>query len=71
MFKKFLFFLCLAPLVSCAQREGNYVRDNYIKIDTTIIMRDGVKLYTIIYVPKDNTRTYPILMERTPYSAWT
>ncbi len=69
MFKKFLFFLCLAPLVSCAQREGNYVRDNYIKIDTTIIMRDGVKLYTIIYVPKDNTRTYPILMERTPYSA--
>lgn len=29
-------------------------------------MRDGVKLYTIIYQPKDNSTAYPILMERTP-----
>ncbi|MBP9099196.1 MAG: CocE/NonD family hydrolase [Ferruginibacter sp.] len=32
-------------------------------------MRDGIKLYTVIYVPKDNTEKYPFLMERTPYSA--
>ena len=32
-------------------------------------MRDGVKLFTAVYVPKDKTKTYPILMKRTPYSA--
>ena len=31
-------------------------------------MRDGVHLYTVAYVPKDRSRTYPILMTRTPYS---
>ncbi len=50
-------------------QTGNYVKDNYIKIDTTISMRDGVKLYTVIYVPTDNSEKYPILMQRTPYSS--
>jgi hypothetical protein len=31
-------------------------------------MRDGVKLFTAVYAPKDNSRTYPILLLRTPYS---
>ena len=31
-------------------------------------MRDGVKLFTSIYVPKDSTEKHPILMERTPYN---
>ena len=31
-------------------------------------MRDGVKLFTAIYEPKENSGAYPILMERTPYS---
>ncbi len=31
-------------------------------------MRDGVKLYTAVYVPKDTTQTYPFMMKRTPYS---
>jgi predicted acyl esterase len=31
-------------------------------------MRDGIKLYTIIYLPKDKSEKYPFLMERTPYS---
>lgn len=34
-----------------------------------IPMRDGVKLYTAVYVPKDGSADHPILMERTPYSA--
>src|SRR6185436_7101517 len=42
---------------------------NYIKIDTTITMRDGIKLYTVIYVPKDDSQDYPFLLDRTPYSA--
>ena len=48
----------------------NYVKENYTKIDTTIAMRDGIKLYTIIYIPKDSSQQYPILMQRTPYSSW-
>jgi putative CocE/NonD family hydrolase len=32
-------------------------------------MRDSVRLYTVIYTPKDSSRKYPVLMERTPYSA--
>ena len=31
-------------------------------------MRDGVHLYTTVYVPKDNSKRYPILFTRTPYS---
>jgi putative CocE/NonD family hydrolase len=31
-------------------------------------MRDGVKLFTAVYVPKDESRQYPILLNRTPYS---
>src|SRR6185437_13040064 len=43
--------------------------DNYTKMDTTIAMRDGIKLYTVIYVPKDQSQKYPFLIERTPYSS--
>ena len=31
-------------------------------------MRDGVKLFTSIYIPKDKTQLYPILLNRTPYT---
>ena len=31
-------------------------------------MRDGIKLFTSIYIPKDKTSKHPILMTRTPYS---
>jgi predicted acyl esterase len=31
-------------------------------------MRDGVRLFTAVYVPKDDARPYPILLNRTPYS---
>src|SRR4026207_112701 len=51
-----------------AQQDQNYVKENYKKVDTTITMRDGIKLYTCIYIPKDEAQQFPILMERTPYS---
>src|SRR5258708_38041562 len=46
------------------------IRARYTKFEFRIPMRDGVKLFTAVYVPKDAspTRTYPFLMERTPYS---
>ncbi len=52
-----------------AQVKDNFVIDNFIKLDTSIVMRDGIKLKTIIYIPKDQTEKYPFLIERTPYSA--
>ncbi len=45
-----------------------YVRAHYDKREVTIPMRDGVRLFTAIYTPKDTTRGYPILLFRTPYS---
>ena len=44
------------------------VREHYTKFEFAIPMRDGVKLFTSIYVPKDISRTFPFLMDRTPYS---
>ena len=68
-----IFFLsvsfCFALINVMAQNQSNFVKDNYTKIDTVITMRDGVKLYTVIYMPKDESQAYPFLMERTPYSA--
>ena len=49
-------------------QTGFSVRDNYTKTDVSIPMRDGKKLYTVIFAPKDGSKNYPILMERTPYS---
>ncbi len=47
-----------------------YTREHYDKREIQIPMRDGVKLYTVLYVPKDADRVrYPILLTRTPYSA--
>ncbi|CAM1343802.1 CocE/NonD family hydrolase [Tenacibaculum amylolyticum] len=52
-----------------APAEDTYVKDNYNKQEVAITMRDGVKLHTTIYSPKDTSKTYPILLQRTPYSA--
>jgi putative CocE/NonD family hydrolase len=46
----------------------NYIRLHYIKSEHMIPMRDGVKLFTSVFVPRDNTRTYPFMMKRTPYN---
>ncbi|CAG4989300.1 Cocaine esterase [Dyadobacter sp. CECT 9275] len=54
-----------------AQTPGNnFVKDNYTKFEYQIPMRDGVKLFTAVYVPKDAApeRKYPFIMQRTPYS---
>ena len=43
-------------------------KDFYNKKEIAIPMRDGIKLHTTIYFPKDTSKKYPILMSRTPYS---
>jgi putative CocE/NonD family hydrolase len=67
---KLLVLLCITALFARAQKNNRstFVKENYSKIDTTITMRDGIKLYTIIYIPRDQSQKYPFLIERTPYS---
>jgi putative CocE/NonD family hydrolase len=49
--------------------QENYVEENYDKKEVYITMRDGIKLHTTIYSPKDTSQEYPILLQRTPYSS--
>ena len=47
------------------------IRENYTKFEYRIPARDGVLLFVSVYVPKDvfsDARTYPVMMQRTPYS---
>jgi putative CocE/NonD family hydrolase len=44
------------------------IKEHYTKYEYRIPMRDGVHLFTSIYVPKDSSKTFPFLIDRTPYS---
>lgn len=69
---RFAIALLLAGCALWAQPAGDetaaYIRANYTKFEYRIPMRDGKRLFTAVYVPKDETKPYPILMNRTPYS---
>jgi len=65
-----LIYLILLLAGSLTGNAQNFVKDNYSKREVYIPMRDGVRLFTSIYIPKDQAHgPYPFLMERTPYSA--
>lgn len=49
--------------------DSVYMRTNYSKSEHLIAMRDGIKLYTIVYTPKDTSKKYPFLLNRTCYNA--
>lgn len=67
------FFILLYLFISLpvlAQTEPEFdVAANYTKKEVDITMRDGIKLHTTIFSPKDTSKKYPILMSRTPYSS--
>ncbi|MDZ4714101.1 MAG: CocE/NonD family hydrolase [Cytophagales bacterium] len=64
-----LVLICLVAVGAQAQMPDSvYARQHYDKFEYQIPMRDGVKLFTAVYVPKDKSRTYPVLMQRTCYS---
>ena len=65
----------LALPILCAQQaapaapQEDYVKAHYTKYEFRIPMRDGKRLFTAVYVPKDAAGgPYPFLMDRTPYS---
>ncbi|MBO0722704.1 MAG: X-Pro dipeptidyl-peptidase, partial [Blastocatellia bacterium] len=61
-----LSFYFSPPATSAFQ---NSMKDRYLKSEYQIPMRDGKKLYAAVYAPKDTSQKYPILLNRTPYSA--
>ena len=68
-----LLALSTLPSSAFAQRDGGqpdslYTRTHYNKAEYMVPMRDGVKLYTIVYTPKDTSVAVPIMLVRTPYS---
>src|SRR6185503_12939890 len=48
-------------------RDPAGLKATYVKRELFIPMRDGVKLFTIVYAPRDTTQRYPFLMTRTAY----
>jgi uncharacterized protein len=54
-------------LSGCTKQHPYNVREHYAKSEMMIPMRDGVKLFTIVYTPRDRSQTYPILITRTAY----
>ncbi len=63
-----LIFVLLCSFVFA--QEAFNVQEHYTKQEVYITMRDGVRLFTAIYSPKDTTKNYPILLQRTPYSVY-
>ena len=64
-------FLLLGVTASFSQQGSDlakYIAANYTKREVSIPMRDGAKLFTIIYEPKERSTRYPILLNRTPYA---
>ncbi len=49
------------------KNPAEFIKQHYTKRSLRIPMRDGVKLHTIVYSPRDAGRRYPMLMLRTPY----
>jgi putative CocE/NonD family hydrolase len=61
------FAVLLAPSFWAARQMPVDFAGRFEKNEVMIPMRDGVKLHTEIYSPKDAAETLPILMNRTPY----
>ena len=50
------------------EEHAIWIKANYTKYEYMIPMRDGVKLFTSVYAPKDDSKPYPLMLFRTPYS---
>ncbi len=64
----FLVMLTQFVLTQTDVPDSIFIRQNFTKHEFQIPMRDGVKLFTSVYIPKDTTELHPILLTRTPYS---
>ena len=62
-------FIAAITMVSAQKQDSIYMRTHYDKMEVQIPMRDGINLFTVVYVPKDPSKKYPILLNRTCYNA--
>src|SRR5271167_2324755 len=51
-----------------ADTNAAWLAENYTKYEYRIPMRDGIRLFTRVYVPKDDSQPWPIVFTRTPYA---
>jgi putative CocE/NonD family hydrolase len=69
---KYLFLFTFFFISICSNARINpdslYLVQHYTKAEYQIPMRDGVKLFTVVYTPKDHSKPYPVLFNRTPYN---
>jgi putative CocE/NonD family hydrolase len=61
--------LLLPPAVLCAAAPEPDLNRTFKRMEVQIPMRDGVKLYTDIYIPKKSRSRLPFLITRTPYGS--
>jgi hypothetical protein len=71
----FRFIILLSFVLARAAAQGQspdtnagWLAGNYTKYEHRIPMRDGTRLFTRIYLPKDDSKPWPILLTRTPYA---
>ena len=63
-------WFCASPLAAedkSTDVNAAWLAEHYTKYEHRIPMRDGVRLFTRVYVPKDDSQAWPILLTRTPY----
>lgn len=63
-----LLILSLITISSSCNKADFDINKDYIKSEHMVPMRDGIKLYTQVYSPTDNSQKYPVMLFRTPYS---
>jgi len=72
--KKYYLLLCIWALtvtnIKAQDADSAWVYQNYYKIERMVPMRDGIKLFTAFYIPRDSSEKHPILFNRTPYSCF-
>ena len=51
-----------------AETNAIWLAEHYTKYEHRIPMRDGVRLFTRVYVPKDDSEAWPVMLTRTPYA---
>ncbi|WP_282055508.1 CocE/NonD family hydrolase [Maribacter luteus] len=69
---KYLFALAMVFSIGATYAQDSdslYLRQNYDLKEYRIPMRDGAKLFTVVYTPKNSSGKAPILMNRTCYNA--
>ena len=62
--------ICLASSAVAQQLPGaERIIARYTKTEVRIPMRDGVTLFAAVYAPRDQSKSYPIMLKRSPYGS--